>query len=166
MRLKNILNSISQRRIVLLSFILLVLLILFIYLIFVIPLAERSETTSLEVIDLQNKLGERLEEQENSRREIPKSSELAQALGFVQDYLELNAVTVEEINITQLSAQESAGFKQALIKIRVNGDNPKILRIIGQIVQDNKFPSIVQEVDVGKTTEISLKLLYRNTEDT
>jgi len=163
---KDIINSISHRRIVFLSFILFVLLILVIYLISVIPLAEKSETTNLEVIALQNDFSGRLEEQENSRKEIPESSELAQALGFVQDYLEVNAVTVEKINITQLSAQESAGFKQALINIRVNGDNPKILRTIGEIVRENRFPFIVQEIDVGKTTEISLKLIYRNIKDT
>lgn len=161
---KNILNSISQRRIVFIGFLLTVLLILVIYLISVIPLADKLETAKLEMIALNNELNGRLVEQENSRGEIPTSSELVQALGFVQDYLEVNEVAVEEINITQLSAQDSAGYNQALIKIRVNGESPEIVRIMGEIIQESRFPFILQEVDVGKSMEISLKLLYIKTE--
>ena len=166
MRFKDILNSISQRKIVFYSLLITVLLIVVIYMISVVPLADKLETAKLDMIALQNEFNGRLAKQENSRREIPTSSELPQSLEFVQDYLEVNAVAVEEINITQLSVQDTAGYNQALIMIRVNGGNPEILRIIAEIIQENRFPFILQEVDIGKNTEISLKLLYRKTEDT
>lgn len=164
MGLKDILTSISQRKIVFYSLLITVLVIGSIYLLSVVPLADKLETAKVDIIALQNEFDGRLAKQENSRGEIPTSSELVQALGFVQDYLEVNEVAVEEINITQLSAQDNAGYNQALIKIRVNGESPEILRIIGEIIQESRFPFILQEVDVGKSVEISLKLLYIKTE--
>jgi len=165
LRVKDLFNSITQRQIVFYSLLITVLLILLIYLICVIPLADKAKTAKLDITSLQNEFDSHLAQQINSREAIPTSAELTQALDYLTDYLEVNAVTVEEINITQLTTQDRADFFQALIKIRVDGNSPEILRLIGEIIQESRFPFILQELDVGRSTEISLKILYRKTED-
>lgn len=166
MRFNDKLNSTSQRKIVFYSFLLTAVLILMIYLFSARPLVDKLEFVKLNMITLQNELDGLLERQDDQSGEIPTSYKLAQALGYIQDYLEVNAVVVEEINIAQLSAQASDGFYQALIKIRVNGNSPQILRIIGEIILESRYPLILQEVDIGRNTEINLKLLYRKSTDT
>lgn len=161
MRYKHILNSISQRSIVFYGLIISALLMVMAYLIVIYPLADQLKENKATILSLENELDTLLSKQAACMESIPSSLEFAQALSFVKDFFEANGVMVQEIMITQLAVQDINRFNQALVKIMVNADQLVVVEKMGEIIHQNRFPFILQEIDIGsRNIEISLKILY------
>ncbi len=162
-RMEEMLVHDDRVKIVMAGMGLVLLLGIIICLTLIVPLA-RSIDDGIELkTSLQQELKHLREEDESSKKMVANSSQLPEALGYLEQIFKSEAVSINEISLTQSADTASGDFAQTAVKITVNGDQDGILRALENTqTTSNMYLFIIQDINRSNNkTEINLELLLR-----